>query len=75
VRDADTRYRPGDLLHVTTPDGAAYTMRVDAVRETDFGFVVAGAVSSPRRYRHQLITVHVDAEGHSPWIEAVTRWT
>jgi hypothetical protein len=60
-------YRKGDRIRAVSPEGTAYTVRVERVIPTETGeFNVIGAVTSPRRYRSHLLTTMVGADGYGP---------
>ena len=62
-------YARGDRVRATSPEGETYVVRVERVVAIPTGgFHVIGAVTSPRRFRSQLLTMVVDAEGNGPSI-------
>ena len=65
--DVVAPYRKGDRIRAISPEGTAYTVRVERVVPTETGeFNVIGAVTSPRRYRSHLLTTVVGADGYGP---------
>ncbi len=81
---APAPYRRGERVQVDAPDGTTYLARVeevwvspaaatdwDAATAAGLDFTVVAAVVAPRRFRNQLITTRVAADGNGPFVRPV----
>jgi hypothetical protein len=61
-------YRVGDRLLAVGPDGTRFETRVEHVHAVDGQVEVTAAVRAPRRFRGNVLSLRLDAEGRSPYV-------